>query len=50
MSILSIRDLKVDYATQDGTVQAVDGVSLDIDEGQHLGLDRRIGLRQNHPA
>ncbi len=38
MSILSIRDLKVDYATQDGTVQAVDGVSLDIDEGQHLGL------------
>ncbi len=38
MSILSIRDLKVDYATQEGTVQAVDGVSLDIDEGQHLGL------------
>ena len=38
MSILSIRDLKVDYATQEGTVQAVDGVSLDVDEGQHLGL------------
>ena len=38
MTILSIRDLKVDYATQDGTVQAVDGVSLDIHEGQHLGL------------
>ena len=38
MSILSIRDLKVDYATQDGTVQAVDGVSLDVAEGQHLGL------------
>ncbi len=38
MSILSIRDLKVDYATQEGMVQAVDGVSLDIDEGQHLGL------------
>ena len=38
MTILSIRNLKVDYATQDGTVQAVDGVSLDVDEGQHLGL------------
>ncbi|MCY3799356.1 MAG: ABC transporter ATP-binding protein [Chloroflexi bacterium] len=38
MSILSIRDLKVNYETQDGTVQAVDGVSLDLEEGQHLGL------------
>lgn len=38
MTILSIRNLKVDYATQDGTVQAVDGVSLDVAEGQHLGL------------
>ena len=38
MSILSIRNLKVDYATQDGTVRAVDGVSLDVAEGQHLGL------------
>ena len=38
MSILSIRDLKVDYATQEGRVQAVDGVSLDVAEGQHLGL------------
>ncbi len=38
MTILSIRDLKVNYATQDGTVQAVDGVSLDLEEGQHLGL------------
>ena len=38
MSILSIRDLRVNYATQDGTVQAVDGVSLDLEESQHLGL------------
>ena len=38
MSILSIRDLKVNYHTQDGTVQAVDGVSLDLEEGQRLGL------------
>ncbi len=38
MTILSIRDLKVEYATQDGAVEAVDGVSLDVAEGQHLGL------------
>ena len=38
MSILSIRGLKVNYETQDGTVQAVDGVSLDIEEAQQLGL------------
>lgn len=38
MSILSIRDLKVHYHTQGGTVQAVDGVSLDIEEAQHLGV------------
>jgi peptide/nickel transport system ATP-binding protein len=38
MSILSIRDLKVNYHTQDGIVQAVDGVSLDLDESQRLGL------------
>ncbi|MCY4061399.1 MAG: dipeptide ABC transporter ATP-binding protein [Chloroflexi bacterium] len=38
MSILSIRDLKVNYHTQDGTVQAVDGVDLDLDESQRLGL------------
>ncbi len=38
MTILSIRDLIVEYATQEGAVQAVDGVSLDVAEGQHLGL------------
>ena len=38
MTILSIRDLKVNYHTQDGAVQAVDGVDLDLEEGQHLGL------------
>ncbi len=38
MTILSIRDLKVNYHTQDGAVQAVDGVDLDLKEGQRLGL------------
>ena len=38
MSILSVRDLKVEYATQEGVVQAVDGVSFDVAESQQLGL------------
>lgn len=38
MTILSIRDLQVHYETQNGTVQAVDGVSVDIEEAQHLGI------------
>ena len=38
MSILEIRDLVVDYQTADGVVRAVDGVSLDVAEGQQLGL------------
>lgn len=38
MSILSIRNLKVNYETQDGTVRAVDDVSLDIKEARQLGL------------
>ncbi len=38
MTILSIRDLKVNYHTQDGSVQAVDGVDLDLAESQRLGL------------
>ena len=38
MTILSIRNLKVNYHTQDGVVQAVDGVDLDLAESQRLGL------------
>lgn len=38
MPLLEIKDLQVAYHTRRGTVRAVDGVSLDIDESQHLGL------------
>ena len=38
MSLLSIRNLSVNYHTQSGTVQAVSGVSLDVEEAQHLGV------------
>jgi peptide/nickel transport system ATP-binding protein len=38
MAVLSARDLRVYYGTSHGPVRAVDGVSLDIDAGEVLGL------------
>lgn len=38
MTLLEIRDLSVIYRTHQGTVQAVDRVSLDMHQTQHLGI------------
>jgi len=38
MTLLEIRDLSVIYRTQQGTVQAVERVALDMHQAQHLGL------------
>ena len=35
-ALLSIRDLRTYFRTRDGTVKAVDGVSLDLQKGADL--------------
>lgn len=37
-SVLSVRDLKVDFVTRRGTLHAIDGVSFDIARGEVLGV------------
>ena len=43
MSFLSIDNLKVDYVTDDGIVHALNGVSLELVQGETLGLVRETG-------
>ncbi|HWY89778.1 MAG TPA: ABC transporter ATP-binding protein [Solirubrobacteraceae bacterium] len=37
-SLLRVEDLRVTYATEDGTVQAVDGISYELGRGRTLGI------------
>jgi peptide/nickel transport system ATP-binding protein/oligopeptide transport system ATP-binding protein len=48
--LLQIRDLSVSFATDEGTVRAVDGVSLDIRRGEVLGLVGESGCGKSVTA
>ncbi len=43
MTLLSIQNLKAHFHTEDGAVRAVNGVDLDIEEGEKLGLIGETG-------
>src|SRR5438093_12815862 len=36
--LIEVKDLKVQFATEDGTVRAVDGVDFELSRGQVLGI------------
>ena len=43
MTLLSIQNLKAHFHTEDGAVRAVNGVDMDIEEGEKLGLIGETG-------
>src|ERR1041384_5182278 len=37
-NLLSVRDLRVHFAAEDGTVKAVDGIDFEVKRGETLGI------------
>ncbi|UXU74501.1 MULTISPECIES: oligopeptide/dipeptide ABC transporter ATP-binding protein [unclassified Paracoccus (in: a-proteobacteria)] len=50
MALLEIRNLNVRFATTDGEVAAVNGISLDLDRGQTLGVVGESGSGKSQLA
>jgi len=48
--LLEVRDLETHFETQDGTVRAVDGASLEIRDGQTLGVVGESGCGKSVTA
>ncbi len=38
MTLLQFKDLKIDYVTRKGVIQAVDGISFDVNTGENIGI------------
>ncbi len=50
LALLDVRDLRIEFSTQAGTVHAVEGVSFSLDEGQALGLAGESGCGKTTTA
>lgn len=46
--LLSVSGLSVKYLSDDGDVYAVNGIDLELDKGETLGLVGETGAGQNH--
>jgi oligopeptide/dipeptide ABC transporter ATP-binding protein len=50
VSLLQVSDLRVSFATEEGTVQAVDGVTFSVDAGETLGIVGESGCGKSVTA
>ena len=50
MALLEVKDLRIEFSTQAGTVHAVDGISFTLDEGQAIGLAGESGCGKTTSA
>lgn len=50
MSMLEINDLTIHYITDDGVVKAVNGISLNVNKGETLGLVGETGAGKTTTA
>lgn len=50
MSLLEIKDLTIHYETDDGTVRAVNGITLNVERGKTLGLVGETGAGKTTTA